>query len=134
MKNYNRDNYDGGTQNWEIDQDNLGQLYFANNAGVLKFDSNKWSLFPVLNGTSVRVVKYDDESDRLYVGASNEFGYFKPRQNNGKLEYTSLINTLEDKKSDLSIIWNIEKIKGRIWFQGNFDLFCYDGNKTTKMQ
>jgi hypothetical protein len=35
IKNYKRSDYRGGTQNWSIDQDKNGNMYFANNNGLI---------------------------------------------------------------------------------------------------
>ncbi|HWR94662.1 MAG TPA: hypothetical protein VN192_05640, partial [Flavobacterium sp.] len=34
IRNFKRTDYKGGTQNWNIDQDKNGNLYFANNNGL----------------------------------------------------------------------------------------------------
>ena len=36
IRNYKRTDYKGGTQNWNIDQDQNGNLYFANNNGLFQ--------------------------------------------------------------------------------------------------
>jgi hypothetical protein len=40
IKNYKRSEYKGGTQNWSIDQDKNGNIYFANNSGLIQFGIN----------------------------------------------------------------------------------------------
>mgnify|MGYP003539016698 CR=1 FL=1 len=36
IRNYKKTEYKGGTQNWDIDQDKNGNLYFANNNGLFQ--------------------------------------------------------------------------------------------------
>ena len=45
IKNFNKIEYKGGTQNWDIDQDKNGNLYFGNNDGLLQFDGSNWKIY-----------------------------------------------------------------------------------------
>ena len=56
IKNYTRQEYKGGPQNWGITQDDRGVLFFGNNQGLLEFDGNNWQLHPMLNMSIVRSV------------------------------------------------------------------------------
>ena len=38
-----------GTQNWDITQHDNNWIYFANNEGLLEFDSKRWTLYPISN-------------------------------------------------------------------------------------
>ena len=76
IKNYKRTEYKGGTQNWNIDQDKNGNIYFANNSGLIQFDGSTWHKYSLPNGTAIRSVKIDS-SGRIFVGGNDEFGYFK---------------------------------------------------------
>jgi hypothetical protein len=38
IRNFKRAEYKGETQNWNIDQDKNGNIYFANNSGLFQFD------------------------------------------------------------------------------------------------
>ncbi|MBU2223048.1 MAG: hypothetical protein KKB00_03340, partial [Gammaproteobacteria bacterium] len=42
LKNYKPKEYNAGTQNWAIVQDQRGILYVGNNVGVLEFDGVHW--------------------------------------------------------------------------------------------
>ncbi|MNQ79173.1 hypothetical protein D3C85_941070 [compost metagenome] len=68
VRNYKKNEYKGGTQNWNIGQDKNGNLYFANNNGLLQFDGSSWRKYALPNLTSVRCLKIDD-SGKIYVGA-----------------------------------------------------------------
>ncbi|MCD6090001.1 MAG: hypothetical protein J7J72_00740, partial [Bacteroidales bacterium] len=43
IKNYPRKITQAGQQNWMIDQDSSGIMYFANNDGLLEFNGIDWS-------------------------------------------------------------------------------------------
>lgn len=89
IRNYTKQMYGANTQSWSIDQDNRGVLYFGNNGGLLEFDGSRWKLHSVTNNSIVRAVKVSN-TDRVYVGAFNEFGYFSPNHA-GILQYHSLV-------------------------------------------
>src|SRR4051812_20504651 len=90
--NYHADEYNAGTQNWDIAEDTNEFIYFANNDGLLRFDGTSWKLYQLPNKTIVRSVAIGKDG-RIYVGSQNEMGFFSPDQN-GKLVYTSLKNLL----------------------------------------
>src|SRR6478735_9283894 len=108
IKNYKRNEYKGGTQNWDIDQDKNGNLYFANNSGLLKFDGTSWFKYSLPNNTAIRSLKIDD-SGRIYVGGNNEFGYFLSNEK-GNLIYHSLSQLFKENNrisKNINLIWKI---------------------------
>src|ERR1700682_4441490 len=94
--NYKNQIYGGGTQNWDIRQDENGILYFANNDGLLTFDGSYWKLYRLPNKTVVRSVEIGPDR-KIYVGGQNEIGFFSPDQK-GELTYTSLLFLLPVKE------------------------------------
>jgi len=85
--NYNKDDYHGGSQTWNISQDSSGKMYFANNEGLISFDGNYWKIYPLPNKTIVRSLSIS--ANRIYVGGQDEIGYFSA-DSKGILKYTSL--------------------------------------------
>ncbi|WP_264536149.1 triple tyrosine motif-containing protein [Flavobacterium sp. N1736] len=128
VRNYKRNEYKGGTQNWNIDQDKNGNLYFANNSGLLQFDGSSWRQYPLPNLTSVRCLKIDD-SGKIFVGGYNEFGYFKPNEK-GKLEYTSLSKKVDANKIKIiDFIWKIHSFNNQVIFQSFARIYIYKDGK-----
>ncbi len=84
---FNRRDYNGGTQNWDISQAENGLLYFANNDGILEFDGTSWRLLPKTSRSIFRSVLAHE--GRIYVGAHSEFGFYEP-DSTGNFTYTSL--------------------------------------------
>ena len=127
IRNFSKKIYKSGTQNWHIVQHKNDWMYFANNKGLLEFDGNRWTVYPIKNYTNVRSLYYDEQADRIYAGAFNEFGYYA-RNNNGLLKYYSLVEKVKPTDRKFNEIWNIHKIENAIFFQGNKEIFCYKTN------
>lgn len=128
IKNYKRSDYKGGTQNWNIDQDKNGNVYFANNSGLIQFDGSTWSKYSLPNNTAIRSLKIDD-SGKIYVGGNNEFGFFKSDEK-GKLKYHSLSASVSSKnRRNINLIWRIHLFKGEVIFQSFTKVFFYNNNK-----
>lgn len=124
--NYTKQQYEGGGQNWDVEVDARGVMYFANNDGLLCFDGYFWKLFPILNKTRLRSVKAD-ASGRIYVGAQDEFGYFLPDRQ-GVLRYTSLKSLIPPGENTFADIWDIVTDDGAVFFRSNNKIFEYRNN------
>lgn len=127
IRNYERDEYQAGRQNWDFAQDQYNVIYFANNDGILEFDGSHWELFPIGNRSVVRSVAVDD-SGRVYAGAYNEFGYLKTLDN-GKKVYHSLTDKIPKDKQDFGEVWKILVTENGVIFQSFSALYFYkDGD------
>jgi ligand-binding sensor domain-containing protein/DNA-binding CsgD family transcriptional regulator len=128
IKNYNRTDYKGGTQNWNIDQDKNGNLYFGNNDGLLQFDGSTWNKYKAKNSDEIKSLKVDSNG-KIYVGCYNEFGYFKANSK-GKLEYFSISSSLNNKAlNTIDFIWKIHLYKDEVIFQSFDRIYIYKNNK-----
>ena len=128
IRNYKRIDYKGGTQNWNIDQDKNGNIYFANNNGLFQFDGVTWTKYIVPYSSAIKSIKVDT-SGKIYIGSWNEFGYFIP-SDRGKLEYHSLSDGL--KKLNIEVgdnIWKIHIFKNEVIFQSFYSIFIFSKNK-----
>ena len=128
IRNFNRKVSMAGTQNWHIIQHKNDWMYFANNKGLLEFDGNRWTTYPIKNYTNVRSLYYDEQADRIYAGAFNEFGYYA-RNESGILKYNTLIDKIKPADKNFTEIWNIHKIDNTFYFQGDKEIFSYRKNK-----
>lgn len=122
----NRD-YNAGAQNWDVQQDKNGILYFANYEGLLTYNGRSWNLFPLPNNTVVRSVAIGIDG-KIFVGAQDEIGYFFP-QENGVLKYHSLKNLIPVKERKFADIWNIVTIGNQVFFRGGGKLYQFTGEK-----
>jgi ligand-binding sensor domain-containing protein/DNA-binding CsgD family transcriptional regulator len=127
--NFEKKQYNAGTQNWKIKQDAQGRIYFANNEGVLVFDGAYWQLYPLPNKTIVRSIEFGRDK-KLYAGGQDELGYFAPDKN-GMLAFTSLKNLLPKADQNFSDIWDIVSYGDDVFFRSHDKIFRYSNNKIT---
>jgi len=127
--NYEKTTYGAGTQNWGIQQDRNGILYFANNEGLLTFDGTFWKTYPIANKTIVRSLAIAPDH-RIYVGAQGDFGYFSPAAN-GKLQYHSLRDKIPAGDKIFADIWDIVAHAKDVFFRSENKIFRLSDNKIT---
>ena len=125
--NYNRHEYNAGSQNWMIDQHANGWLYFANNKGLLEYDGKYWNCYSIPYQAKMRSVK-TGANNQIFVGGLKEFGIFTPN-NRGGLDYKSLSAGINS--HTVSNIWNIHIAGKKVYFQGDRYFFCYENGKVT---
>ncbi|MFT7588204.1 MAG: ligand-binding sensor domain-containing protein, partial [Limisphaerales bacterium] len=124
VRQFSREAYQAGTQNWEIIQHSNGIIYTANNEGVLEYDGNVWLLYPLPNRTLVRSV-LEGPDGKIYAGGQGEFGYFDI-QPNGRLKFFSLIELIPEEDQLFGDVWNISIVNDQIWFRASEKI--YKGN------
>lgn len=74
LKTFKAKDYNAGTQNWAVLQDEQGMLYVGNNMGVLEFDGVHWRSLVTPNQSLVRSLALGKDG-LVYVGARSEVGY-----------------------------------------------------------
>lgn len=121
INNFTSVDYKGGNQNWDIQQDRLGIMCFANNEGLLTYNGQNWNIYPVANNTVVRSVQIDRDG-KIYVGAQDDMGYFYPNQR-GVLKYTSLKYLIPKPNNSFNDVWTISILGDKIFFRTNAKIF-----------
>ncbi|PRX57516.1 signal transduction histidine kinase [Flagellimonas meridianipacifica] len=121
IENYTPDQYEALNQNWDIAQDSLGRMYFANGGGVLIYDGVNWDLFELPKQSHVKSIAIDKDN-YVYVGATNEFGYLRP-QTSGTPTYISLSDSLSKPDSDFRVVWQTHATSEGIYFQSTEAIF-----------
>lgn len=129
VENYNKSNYQGDNQIWNVAQGNDKAMYFANNHYLLRYDGVRWEKYNLPNKTIIRSIMVD--GDKIYSGSYKEFGYWIRKE--GKMIYTSISNVKNvfDEKENEEI-WKIFKFNGKIYFQSFNEIFLYDGKQIKK--
>jgi len=115
IRNFTKDDYRGGTQNWGAAQDSRGFMYFANNDGLLVFDGEQWQLYTMPNRSMVRSV-FINESGDIYVGAYNDLGKMVWSEN-GEMTFKSLRDLIPEENRNFDDVWNVCQYRDKIVFQ-----------------
>ena len=129
VENYNKSNYQGDNQTWNVSQGNDNAMYFANNHYLLRYDGVKWEKNTLPNKTIIRSILVD--GDKIYSGSYKEFGYWHRKE--GKMIYVSISSgkkVFDDSENEE--IWKIFKFNNQIYFQSFNEIFMYDGKKIIK--
>ncbi len=124
--NYRLLEYKGGSKNWDLSVNTNGELFVANNMGLLHFNGEQWDLNKLPNNTIIRSV--ESVGDRIYTGSYEEFGYWK-KNRFGELEYTSLTQLIKDHEFTSEEFWEILPAKNKVFFRSFSSIYSYDGNK-----
>jgi hypothetical protein len=130
VTNYRKAEYKGSNQNWDISLDGKGNVFVANNQGLLTFNGAKWALHKLPANTIIRSVMYD--GDRVYTGSFEEFGYWEVGKSNDWV-YHSLVPLLKGVTLHNDEIWRIVKHQGNIYFQSFSLIIKYDHNSITPL-
>lgn len=131
VENYNKSDYQGDNQIWNVAQGKDKAMYFANNHYLLRYDGVIWEKYSLPNKTIIRSILI--EGDRIYSGSYKEFGYWYRK--NGKMHYVSITKNLRlfDEK-DNEEIWKIFRFNGSLYFQSFNDVFIYDGKHIQRVK
>jgi AraC family chitin signaling transcriptional activator len=131
VENYNKSDYQGDNQIWNIAQGKDNAMYFANNHYLLRYDGVIWEKYTLPNKTIIRSILI--EGDRIYSGSYKEFGYW--HRKNGKMQYVSITKNLRlFAEKDNEEIWKIFRFNGSLYFQSFNDVFIYDGKHIKKIK
>lgn len=123
FKYYGVQDYNGGSQNWKITSNEVGEIFIANNEGVLLYDGINWKNLGAFNGSIVRSIYYKE--NRLYVGMYMEFGFYE-EDTYGNWNYTSLSQNSENIINEDEQFWNILELGNQLIFQSLDQLIVYD--------
>ena len=127
VRNYTKNIYQSGNQNWSVTKDEEGIMYFGNSDGLLSFDGRDWQQYSLPNHLTIRAVAADGHG-RIYTGAFGEIGYWK-ENDKGLMSYTSLTKLIPKKYALTEEIWKIYIDEHRIIFQSFGTVYIYRNGK-----
>lgn len=132
VRNFSKSDYNADNQNWSVAEDNEGNIYFANNKGLLEFDGISWKLYPSPNGNIIRCVAID-RNNRIYTSGYRELGYWE-RNKSGALKYVSL-TPLAGKYFIPNVeFWNIIPIDNKVYFHSFMQILVWEDNHIVPIQ
>ena len=124
IRNHLKEEYKAGNQNWAIEQDDFGVMYFGNNNGVLVYDGANWLNVPMPNNSVVRSLKFNG-INKIFIGAFNEFGTID-RDSIGNYQYNSWITKIPVRERQFADIWKIHILDQYIYFQSYSFVFVFN--------
>lgn len=127
VRNYSRSEIEAGIQNWSIQQNLNGKMYFANNSGLLEFDGVHWRIFPITHNGLLRSININSEGI-IYAGGFNEIGYYQ-KNDNEFYDFHSLKNLIPENSLDFDDVWKISSHPDGVIFQSFSQLMIYHQNK-----
>lgn len=127
IHHYSKQEYHGGTQNWDFVQGNNHLLYVANNQGILIYNGIDWDLLPLPNYSVVRCL-FKDRDGTIYAGGFNEFGYLAP-DSSGVLQFKSLAENIKGLES--GEFWKIARQQDRIYFHSYQSIVIWETVQNT---
>ncbi|MGX1930567.1 LuxR C-terminal-related transcriptional regulator [Flagellimonas sp. 2504JD4-2] len=126
--NYKLSEYKGASKNWGVSINERGELFAANNQGLLYFNGEKWELHKLPNNTIIRSVAV--VGDKIFTGSYEEFGFWKKNET-GALHYTSLTHLIKDHEFTSEEFWEIIPINDKVLFRSFSTIYCYEDEKIT---
>lgn len=131
--NFDKTVYGRGAQTWQIAPYDDKWIYFANKNGMVQFDGNGWTVFPLNNSSDVRSVLASTTQKRIYVGGINEFGYYAP-STDGSLIYHCMSDSLNEDEHLLGNVWGIHEADNVLYIQGDDRVIKYLDGKYTSIR
>lgn len=128
--NFTKDQYQAYNQNWAVSQAANRLMYFGNTAGLLQFNGSEWKSTPLPNRQTTRAVACDSKGN-IFTGGFEELGYWQNQQ--GRLEYHSLMPLLGDDPLQKEEIWHILIKDSLVYFQSFSTIYEYDYHKIRKI-
>lgn len=125
IQNFSPSDYNARNQNWGLAQNGSGEMYIANNEGLLTFDGLNWQLYPSPNRSELRSVYIVEE--KIYTGCYREFGYWSPQPEEG-LKYHSISAAIQDDLLEDEVFWNIASYGEYVIFQSLKRLYFYNSS------
>ncbi|MEM7380305.1 MAG: Two component regulator three Y domain-containing protein [Bacteroidota bacterium] len=122
ISNYRTFDYGAASKNWSLSVSDNGELFTANNKGLLHYNGEEWQLYQLPNKTTIRSVA--SIRDRIYTGSYEEFGYWT-RTAEGPLEYTSLTHLIKDHEFTSEEFWQILPHQDVIIFRSFAGIYLY---------
>jgi len=127
IKFFSPKEYNASYQNWCVNQDKRGIIYFGNTDGILEYDGNSWRLIKTHNNSIVRSLCVDDNG-KIYVAASSDFGYLAP-DSVGQLQFVSLLKFLDKPYHEFGDVWDVVSSSQGVFYKTRDKIFRWNGSK-----
>ena len=126
LNNYSPQDYRANNDNWAIEQDQRGIMFFGNSAGILEFDGRYWK------NIAPEVFCYDMEKSldgTIYTAGDNDFGYIGFNEK-GESNYYSIFNQFKEPDTYYGTFYTVETVDSTVYFLSNRGfLYKWENNK-----
>lgn len=123
ISNFDRNDYNAGTQNWCIAQDAEQVMWFGNNNMLLWYDGVEWGKVSIPNFSVARSL-LSTTNDQLLVGAFQEFGQID-KASNGIYTFNSWLSELPQEYHNFTNILKIHELNGEYYFESEEYIFVF---------
>lgn len=117
VKSFDKTDYKAGRQNWDIDIDSYGVVYFGNTEGLLRNVYGIWQLSETSSRDVIRSLKI--QNDTIWCGGDVDIGFFL-KTSPSNLKYTS-VGIVEG-----GTVWDVECLGNKVYFQTESLVIVYD--------
>ncbi|WP_344929035.1 Two component regulator three Y domain-containing protein [Aquimarina addita] len=128
INNYKVSEYNAASQNWGLTTNKDGELFVANNRGLLHFNGERWKLNKLPNNTIIRSIAIVD--NKVFTGSYEEFGYWTTNSI-GQFEYVSLTNLIKNHTFTNEEFWQIIPYNNTVIFRSFSGIYTYQNDKIT---
>lgn len=129
IQNYRIFEYKADSKNWGLSVSGDGELFVANNQGLLHFNGEEWILHKLPHETTIRSVAY--VQGKIFSGSYEEFGYWQ-KNGLGTLTYTSLTHLIQDHVFTNEEFWQIIPYEEGLLFRSFSTIYQYQ-NETIRV-
>ena len=123
IKNFSPEDYRAGIQNIAFAQNRNKTIFVANNLGILSYNGIEWRTHDRNTGKKKRSLAFDIETNRLYVGSQQEFGYYDDAWN-----FISLTDLIPADGPDFDEVWDVYTMNSLVYFCTFSAIYVYDGS------
>ncbi|MFT7260402.1 MAG: signal transduction histidine kinase/DNA-binding response OmpR family regulator [Glaciecola sp.] len=117
----------GNEQNWSLTQAENGFIYVGHSEGISEWDGESWHNYATPHNTPVRrIIQWKDE--RLYIGTTNDIGYYQTNKN-GVLSYYSLLDGWTEEQRQFGQVWGAAANKYGVIFVTIKAVMFWNGEK-----
>ncbi len=126
IHNYKIFEYKASGKNWGLSANEDGELYSANNMGLLQYNGEEWKLNKLPNKTIIRSVA--QIGGKIYTGSYEEFGCWEKNEF-GQLDYTSLTHLIKGHTFTSEEFWQILPFGQAILFRSFSKIYKYQNGQ-----
>lgn len=126
IRNFSHREYGASCQNWGATAGPDSFLYVANNAGLLVFDGNSWSIHETSHQAAVQSVAV--YRDTVFTGHTNDFGCWEVRSD-GSYGYRSLLNAAGSPRLRNESFRTLRTAAGALWIKSEHLCYRYAGGR-----